>query len=335
MENRIAYPSAQKAVAAIVAIGPPLAAELLKRLTKGELTRLHNASKMMSAVTQRDLEVIVDEFEAQFTNGTGLLDSGEQISSILKESFPAEELDFLNGEVTQVNLVPQRSAWGLLDEADDRKVAGFLLSESPQLAAYICARLPGAKVAKILAHFDRASRSSLLTRMITAGAPNKKIELMVESEIIGLFGGGSENAANEGVEKVAAILNELERVSSEEVLSDFGDELGDDALRAIKGKLFRFDDLASLDGEALTKIFDGFSTDHVTLALRGAPKEVCEAVLAAVSQRTRRIIENDLKSSTTARPSDVAAARTQITSLAMRLAADGRIELTKNDILAA
>lgn len=335
MDSRIAYPSAQKAVAAIVAIGPPLAVELLKRLTKDELVRLHNASKMMSAVTQRDLEVIVDEFEAQFTDGTGLLDSGEQISSILKESFPADELGFLNGEVTQVKLAPQSSAWDLLEKADDRKVAGFLLSEIPQLAAYICAQLSGAKVAKILAHFDRASRSSLLTRIITAGAANKDIGLMVESEIVELFGSASENAASAGVEKVAAILNELERADSEEVLSDFASALGDDALHAVKGKLFRFDDLASLDGEALTKIFDGFSSEQVTLALRGAPKDICEAALAAVSQRTRRIIENDLKSGSAARPVDVAAVRTQITGFAMRLAADGQIELAKNDILAA
>lgn len=335
MDNRIAYTSAQKAVAAIVAIGPPLAAELLKQLTKDELARLHNASKMMSAVTQRDLEVIVDEFEGQFTNGTGLLDSGEQISSILKESFPLEELGFLDGEIAEVSPVPQKSAWDLLERADDQKVASFLLLENSQLVAYICSQLSGPKVARILTHFDRASRSELLARMIAVGPPSNDFGLMVENEIIEIFGGASEQTANSGVEKIAAILNEMERAASEEVLCDFGSSLGDDALRAVKGKLFRFDDLANLESEALAKVFDGLQTDQVTLALKGAPVEICEAALSAVSQRTRRIIENDLKSGAVARSADIADARKQITGLVMRLAAEGQIELAKNDALAA
>lgn len=335
MEAQVVYPPAQKAVAAIVAIGQPQASELLKLLTKDELARLHSASKMMLAVSQRNLEGIVDEFEAQFTNGTGLLNSGEQINSMLKASFPPEDLTFLNREGAEVNLIPQRSAWDMLEDADDKKVAGFLLSENQQVAAYICSRLSGAKVARVLANVDRSARSDLLTRMLTVSASNSEIAIMVESEITGLFSSSNENAGNTGVEKVAAVLNEMEMANSEEILSDFGLVLGDDTLRSVKGKLFRFEDLADLEGVALAKIFDGLSTDLVTHALKGASKEICEATLSAISQRTRRIIENDLKSGAAAKPADVAAARKQVVSLVMRMASEGHIDLLKNDTLAA
>ncbi len=64
----------------------------------------------------------------------------------------------------------------------------------------------------------------------------------------------------------------------------------------------------------------------LTLALRGAADELKENILSSISQRTRRMIEAELGAGG-AKPAEVEQARKSIAALALRMAAEGKIEL--------
>jgi len=89
---------------------------------------------------------------------------------------------------------------------------------------------------------------------------------------------------------------------------------------------FRFEDLPNISKEARTLLCDGLSTEVLTLALREADEDLKETVLSSISQRTRRMIESEL-SAGKARQTDIEQARKSIAALALRMAAEGRIEL--------
>lgn len=329
------YTSAQKAAAALVAIGKPQASALLKLLSKEEISRLHAASKTMSAVTQNVLTNIVDEFEHAFTEGTGLLDSSEQINSMLSESFSPEELAFLDESKSTASIPVKRSAWEILNESEDGKIREFLLQENPQVSAYVLSRLPPDRAGQICRGFDRQTRAEVLSRIMKAGVPSKDVEILVEGEISTYFSSISGENVSHALGKAATILNELDRDAAEEILADLSDSVGNDQLSAVRGLLFRFEDVAKLGSTARTRVFDGLPADQLTLALRGAEPEIAESVLSSISQRSRRMIESDLKSGVSPRPADVLAARRKIVSLVMRLSSDGQIDLPKIELAAA
>ena len=89
---------AQKAAAILVAMGKPSASRLLKFFKQEELKALIEGARLLRTIAQSDLEKIVAEFEAEFTEGAGLLDSADQMDTILNESLSPEEMSALMGE---------------------------------------------------------------------------------------------------------------------------------------------------------------------------------------------------------------------------------------------
>src|SRR5690606_583680 len=65
----------QKAAAILVAMGKPSAGRLLKFFKPEELKALMEAARSLKTIPQSELEKIVAEFEDEFAEGAGLLDS--------------------------------------------------------------------------------------------------------------------------------------------------------------------------------------------------------------------------------------------------------------------
>jgi flagellar motor switch protein FliG len=123
------------------------------------------------------------------------------------------------------------------------------------------------------------------------------------------------------------VLNELDKDQLDEVIQDL-EASGTPDLAGIKARLFAFDDLPLLAQKARVLLFDGLSTELVTLALRGAPPALTEAVLSSIGARSRRMIESELgQGSEGVAVADIMRARKTIASTAIRMAREGAFEL--------
>lgn len=99
-------------------------------------------------------------------------------------------------------------------------------------------------------------------------------------------------------------------------------------LDGVKARIFNFDDLPLLTQKARVLVFDGLSSEVVTLALRGAPPALTEAVLSSIGQRSRRMIEAELSQGSEGIPlADIMGARKTIAATTVRLAREGAYEL--------
>src|SRR5215468_10834414 len=78
-------------------MGKLSASRLLKFFKQEELRSLVEAARMLRTIPQSDLERIVAEFEAEFTEGAGLLDSADTMERMLNESLSPEEKNALMG----------------------------------------------------------------------------------------------------------------------------------------------------------------------------------------------------------------------------------------------
>lgn len=320
---------AQKAAAILVAMGKPSASRLLKFFKQEELKALIEGARLLRTIPQSDLEKIVAEFEAEFTEGAGLLDSADKMDTILNESLSPEEVSALMGdEPVVVKAEGPPPVWPQLEKLEPMRLGAFLAGEHPQTAAMVLSKLAPSASANVLLTLDKPVRGDIIKRMMTmTSIPDTAIRI-VENQIrtrVLVDSGGKDISA--GQARVANVLNELDKTQLDEMMKDL-EEAGTGDLDGVRARLFAFEDIELLTQKARVALLDGISSEIVTLALRGVPTGLAESILSAISQRSRRMVESELNSGAEGIPvDDIMRARKTIATTAIRMAGEGAFSL--------
>lgn len=319
----------QKAAAILVAMGKPSASRLLKFFKQEELKALIEGARLLRTIPQGDLERIVAEFEAEFTEGAGLLDSADRMDTILNESLSPEEMSAIMGD-KRFEVAPEGPPpiWPDLERLEPGRLGAFLSGEHPQTSAMVLSKLSSQTTANVLLTMEKPVRSEIIKRMVTLATVPDAAAKIVESQLrSSLLSQAAAKDISVGQARVASVLNEMDKPQLEEVMHDL-EAAGTPDLDGVRSRLFAFDDLPLLAQKARVLLFDGLSTELVTLALRGAPPALTESVLSAIGARSRRMIESELgQGSEGIALADIMAARKTIAVATIRLSREGAFEL--------
>jgi flagellar motor switch protein FliG len=318
----------QKAAAILVAMGKPSASRLLKFFKQEELRSLVDAARMLRTIPQSELERIVAEFEAEFTEGAGLLDSADTMERMLNESLSPEEMNALMGVETEQEADAPPPIWPDVEKLEASRLGAFLAGEHPQTAAVVLSKLVPQAAANVLLTLEKSSRGEIIKRMMTmANVPDSAIKIVEDQIRARLLVENAVKDMSAGQARVANVLNELEKDKLEEMMQDL-EASGASDLDGIRARLFAFEDILLLTQKARVTLFDGISTELVTLALRGAEPAMTESVLSSIGARSRRMIEAELATDIgKVSGDDISRARKSIASTAIRLAGEGAFEL--------
>src|SRR5690606_30406635 len=246
------------------------------------------AARLLRTIPQADLERIVAEFEAEFTEGAGLLDSADKMDTILNESLSPEEVSaIMNGK--QPEVAPEGGPppiWPELEKLDPARLGAFLAAEHAQTSAMVLSKLAPQAAADVLLTLEKPLRSEIIKRMVTMAQVSEAAEKIVVGQLRArVLAETSVKDTTAGQAKVASVLNELDKSQLDEMMKDL-EEAGTPDLEAVRARIFSFDDIPLLAQKARVLIFDGLSSEVVTLALRGASPELTEAVLSAIGARS-------------------------------------------------
>lgn len=319
----------QKAAAILVAMGKPSASRLLKFFKQEELKVLIEGARLLRTIPQSDLERIVAEFEAEFTEGAGLLDSADRMDTILNESLSPEEMSAIMGK-DRFEAAPEGPPpiWPELEKLDPARLGAFLAGEHPQTAAMVLSKLAPQAAANVLLTLAKPMRGEIIKRMVTmANVPDAAARIVENRLRASVLTETSTKDTSAGQARVASLLNELDKPLREEVMLDL-EAAGTPDLDGVRARLFSFEDLPLLSQKARVLLFDGLSTELVTLALRGVQAGLAESVLSAIGARSRRMIEAELgQGQDGIAAADIVAARKTIVSTTIRLSREGAFEL--------
>ena len=318
----------QKAAAILVAMGKPSASKLLKFFKQEELKALIEGARLLRTIPQADLERIVAEFEAEFTEGAGLLDYYDQMDTILNESLSPEEVSaIMNGRQQEAEPEGPPPIWPQLEKLDPARLGAFLQGEHAQTAAMVLSKLSPQATANVLLTLDKAMRADVVKRMMSLSKVPEAAEKIVEDQLRSrVLTETSSRDTSVGQARVASVLNEMEKSQLDEVMQDL-EAAGTPDLDGVRARIFSFDDVPALSQKARVAVFDGLSTEVVTLALRGAQPDMAEAVLSAIGARSRRMIEAELSQDANVAAADIAQARRTIAATVVRLAREGLFDL--------
>ena len=322
---------AQKAAAILVAMGKSSAGRLLKFFKQEELKALMEAARTLKSIPQAELERIVSEFENEFAEGAGLLDSGDTMNSIFSETLSPEEIDaIMEGTKIdlQVDAAEEEPIWPQLEALPGERLGQLLENEHPQVIAMILSKLTQGAAAGCIPHLPKTVRGETVKRMIALGDVPDKAQSIVQQRLRArLEDKTGQKDLSAGQARVASILNELDKTVLDELMEDV-EAAGAPDLETLRSKLFSFDDVVHLSQKSRVALLDSLPADLVTLALRGSAPDMVEAVLSAVGARSRRMIEAELKDESVMPPAEeVARARKRIAADAIRLSQSGAVEL--------
>lgn len=313
----------------LLAMGKPAASRLLKHFSPEEIKLITRSAAELGPVSPVQLEALIDEFAAQFSNGASLFGTAGEVEKLLSGVLPPEQIAEL---MTDVLGNSNKSIWDRISTVSEGVLATYLMKEHPQTAALILSKVKPACAAKVMGHLPHDLRNGLMRRMLTfkpiVDETMRIIEKTIHEDFMINF---SRNMGADTHAKMADIINKMERDHMEEVLQSLT-EVRPKSAEILKGLLFTFDDIVNLAPRARTALFDQIPNDRVVLALKGTDEAFRNIILSSLASRVRRMVEHELNGKEPASQRDVLEARRAITDLALEMAGRGEIELNpEND----
>lgn len=329
------YTQPQKAVAVLLAMGQPQAAAVLARMSGEETDRLLSNSRKMRSVPPEDLAVIAGDFEQAFNRVAAICDADSRFHQLVSEARGAgEESGSIQAAATVAD-APAAFIFTAFVDASTEEIVDFLSNEGILVSACVLARLPGDRAGDILQQLDEQRRAGIFRAMATLGDVLGAALQAIDEAAIGFFN-AKKAASNAGkLKSLAKMLNAIDRESADGAIRSLQDTFEEKDLLTLRSMLFRFEDVVKLEAGARSAIFDAIPADTITLALRDADEGLREAILSSISQRTRRIIENDLKAQSKSDHTAVRNARKLIVTQILNQATAGSLKLPTDEAEAA
>ncbi len=315
---------ARKAAVLMAALGSERAANVMQRLREDEIEGLSMEMARLSAVGAETTASVMGELASVSAGGgegaSGGMDfAREVIERALGPERAAELLGRLSGS-------GEARPFEFLRSVAPERIAGLLRNESPQTVALVLASLSTSLAAGVLARLPEAEQPDIALRIARMGQASAKVIERVEEALRHRLTAVAEReyVATGGTKALAGILNHADRSVERNVLESLADT--DQGLaEEVRGLLFVFEDIVKLDERAVQQLLREVDQKDLVLALRGAPEEVREVVLANMSERGAAMLKEEREIQQPQRKRDIDGAQSRIVAVVRQLEEAGTI----------
>jgi flagellar motor switch protein FliG len=312
----------------LLALGDKLGPQLLQKFDAADVKAIMETASSISRVEKQDLDLLVDDFAAQFARALGLGTDFEAVKSLVERAFtPSELSSMLGNQIMQAG----EPVWRKFEAGMENALVPYLLDEHPQTIAFVLSRLDADFAARCLSILPGDFRVTVARRLLKVQSVHKDVEAIIEEALErDLLAKADANLEVEGRGRLAAMLNKIDRDTSGEILAGVAAWKPEEASK-LKRMIFSFEDLGSLSQEARLALFDKLQTDQVVLALKGMDSAIKEVALSALGARARRMVEAELANDKGLRTKEGEAARSAIVVQVLEMVKRGEIELPTSD----
>lgn len=318
----------EKVAILLLSLGNELGSRLLQKFDASDLKTIMGSTSALGAVDKDDLDLLVDDFAAQFAKALGLGTDFESMRSLVEQAFSPDELNSMLGGTPLQTVEP---VWQRVTGNMENTLVPYLLDEHPQTVAFILSRVSPDVAARCLSILPGDFRLTVARRLLRLQPVKDRVSAIVESCLErDLLSGGDSDIEAEGRSRLADMLNKLERAESSAILEGVAISLPEEAAK-LKRMVFSFEDLAKLSQPARLALFDKVDTEQVILALRGMEQGLKEAALSSLGARARRMVEAELANDTGQKTAESEKARSSIAALVLTMAQRGELELPSAD----
>jgi flagellar motor switch protein FliG len=218
-----------------------------------------------------------------------------------------------------------------LSKIKPQQLSDFIVNEHPQTIALILAHMDATEAAETLQYFPDELRSEVAMRMAKLGdiSPSviKRVSAVLESKLESL---ASYKVEVGGPRAVADVFNRLGVKAAKATLSQI-EQVDEELAQQIKEMMFTFEDIVTLDKNAIIEILKAIDKADLMLALKSAPEELKEKFFGAMSERAKEAFIEEMQFMGAVKMKEVEAAQRRIVEVVNQLAEAGTIQMGSTD----
>ena len=320
----------QKAAMFMLAAGEEYASKLFAKLDLEEIRDITQAMSRLGRVSGDTVEALLSDFLERLGGTAGLVGGYHAAKRLLGRSLSADKVDAI---LDDIRGPAGRTVWDKLGNVDESVLAAYLKNEYPQTIALVLSRIRAEHSARVLASLPEEVAIETVMRMLRIELVQRDVLNDVERTLRAEFMSNlARSQRRDNHEVMAEIFNLLDR-STETRFLGLLEQSNKESADRIRALMFTFEDLAKLDGHGIQKLLRQVDSGKLGLALKGASQSLRELFYANMSERSAKILRDDMESMGPVRLRDVEEAQTVLVTTAKELAAQGEVFIAdgKND----
>jgi flagellar motor switch protein FliG len=280
----------------------------------------------LSIIPKKVVKEVLDEF-VSLSRQDVLTGSGyEFIYKILTNVFgPAKA----NAIMERLKIFVKASggsevSMGILHDLDAQSIANFIKKEHPQTMAVVLAYLDPKKALDVLQFLPKDIYAEVLERIakldrLSPGVVDE-IGIVLDEEYRTIGGARRVGGVNALAEIVMNAPPGLEKEFLERI-----EKQNPELAEEIKQRMFTFDDIVKIHDRYISVILREIDREVLLKALKGASEPVKRKILGAMSERARKVLQDELETMPPVRRIDVEKAQQEILKVIRRLEQQGEI----------
>jgi len=317
---------AEKIAILLLQLGDEVTSAIFADMNVEAITEISKYIATSTTVDRAVATAILEEFHAIFQSGAYLTSGGmEYARELLYRTLGSDEAKKVLDKLSKSMQNTQNFAY--LSKIKPQQLSDFIIHEHPQTIALILAHMDATEAADTIQYFPDELRSEVSMRMARLGdiSPSviKRVSAVLESKLESL---ASYKVEVGGTRAVADIFNRLGTKNSKSTLANI-EQVDEELATRIKEMMFTFEDMVSLDKNAITEVLKAVEKPDLMMGLKSSPEELKEKFYSAMSERARDAFEEEMQFLGAVKMKDVEAAQRKIVEVVNQLAEAGTIQM--------
>ena len=325
--DRLETDGTRRTAILILSLDQVIASAVLGRFPRDQVERITLAIATVENVTREEQELILGDFKTAFLSRPLMQPAGPQTArELLERTLDRNEVDPIQQRIKeQIHAGP----FAFLHHRHADDIRRLIEEERPQTIAVIAAHLPQNLAAQVLARFDAAIQADILSRLARLGPMDADLLIEIASLLHDRI--GRTPVRDGGIDRAANVLSETARSTTRSVLQSL-DQKDARLAETLRGSLFSFKDLASLDDDTFRLALQ--KTDHCqwAVALKGSSRALSDRVFKCLSEKLAGALKDEINSVGPIPLSRITAVQRQIAELILMLDSEDQIELPRHKI---
>jgi flagellar motor switch protein FliG len=318
------YSGLQRAAALMLALGQQHGGPIWEQLSTEEIKELSACIAQLGRIPASVVEHLLVQFSGEVSSMSTLHGSYETTERLLESILPADRVRDIMEDIRGPS---GRTMWDKLSNVSESVLASYLKNEYPQTVAVILHKLRSDHAARVLSELPSELSTDVVMRMLRMESVQKEVIQEVEQTLRTDFMSNlARSQKRDPHEAMAEIFNALDRSSEEKMLSAL-DERAPESAERIRALMFTFEDLGKLLPAAIQTVVRNSNKRELALALKGAPEEMRQLFLSAMTERAAKLMREDMVAMGPVRARDCEEAQASLVRLAKSLGDRGDIIL--------
>lgn len=318
----------RKAAILLASVGEQTSADLLKQLSEHDVQAVTREVARLKSVPAEQSEAVLEEFFQMTTVRDYVVKGGiDYARNMLMNAFGTEVAKKMVERLIGA-LGHDMANFDALQKADPQQLAKFLHAEHPQTIALVLSHLNPHQAAALLSSLPAAQRADIALRVASLDqiSPDviNKIATVIGQKLNAL--GEFSRESYGGVHAVAEIFNRLDSDASKELMLSI-EHNAPSLVETIRQLMFVFDDLLSLDKNAIRELMSRVDRKTLMLSLKGTRDQLKDHFMQNMSERGAEMMREDMDALGAVRVKDVELAQQEVISTLRKLESEGVVSL--------